>query len=237
MNHLTQEERFLHRMAERALKAIHVKATADEEFAVAAIKRLIGPCGAISFDQITKTKAIDKLLVESTLSVLSVTVDNFRQLINRPLGDETSAESKRQTLVDYLVSALRSRSSQADPSDSREFGLCVRKAMHLFVHFGYFIDSTANPALSVASREMFRSRITSCLNSLMSSHTSLINLPYDVIVMVHQKHKSDDSCRFVVNLDDTATETLHKAWKTLGRIVKKVNLLQSLRFPMHGWNL
>jgi DNA polymerase phi len=233
VNQLTEQERFLHRMAERALKAIQTKGTSDSDFAAAAIKGLIGPYGTINFDQITKTKTVEKLLVEAGQGDMSATTDYFRSLINESKGDEKAVALKRRKLADYLVSSLRSRSSQTNSSDVAGLAAAAKDILALFVHFGFFINATPRPPFSASSQEMFRSQLVSCLNNLMGTHSELVDLPYEVITIIHQEQESDQTSSLVIELDETASESLEGAWRTLRKITKKVNSVSAI-LPQHS---
>jgi DNA polymerase phi len=225
MNQLIQKERFLHRMAERTLKAIEVKAASEPSFAVAAVNGLIGPYGDINFDKLTKTRTIERLLAESNLEALDAITEIFLVLINDMVGDEKATASKRRMLADYLVSALRSRLSQAPTSDFEAFHEYAMKVFVLLGHFGFFIDPSLQPPFPPTTQEMFRSRFTSCLNGLTSSHPGFI---YDVIDMIHRRREGDSTYKFYIDLDQSSAEALDQAWKTLGKIIKKVHPLTFL---------
>jgi DNA polymerase phi len=62
INHISQEDRFLHRAAEKCLKSLLQAVEADANLVEIVIPRLISHSGVYNFDQVTKTKTVDKLL-------------------------------------------------------------------------------------------------------------------------------------------------------------------------------
>lgn len=62
INHISKEDRFLHRAAERCLKSLLQEVEANPELVETVVPRLISDYGVYNFDHVTKTKTLDKLL-------------------------------------------------------------------------------------------------------------------------------------------------------------------------------
>jgi DNA polymerase phi len=62
INHVSKEDRFLHRAAEKSLKTIQQIVEAKPDLASVIIKKLLTGSGVYNFDHVTKTKTIEKLL-------------------------------------------------------------------------------------------------------------------------------------------------------------------------------
>jgi DNA polymerase phi len=62
INHVSHEDRFLHRAADRCIKSILQAAEKDTNIITTILPRLISDNGVYNFDQVTKTKTVDKLL-------------------------------------------------------------------------------------------------------------------------------------------------------------------------------
>jgi DNA polymerase phi len=62
INHISREDRFLHRAANRCIKSLLQAAEKDPDTIATIVPRLISNNGVYNFDQVTKTKTIDKLL-------------------------------------------------------------------------------------------------------------------------------------------------------------------------------
>lgn len=79
INHVQEQDRFLHRAAEKSLKVmiqvVEIKPKLLETF----LPRLIGGNGNYNFDRITKTKTVDKLLTfvtaKTAASVIKILVE------------------------------------------------------------------------------------------------------------------------------------------------------------------
>lgn len=62
INHISHKDRFLHRVAERCIKSLLQEVEANPELVTTVLPRLISDNGVYNFDQVTKTKTVDKLL-------------------------------------------------------------------------------------------------------------------------------------------------------------------------------
>lgn len=62
INHASNEDRFLHRAAEKSLKIIQQTVEAHPYNAATIILGLVSGHGVYNFDQVTKTKTIEKIL-------------------------------------------------------------------------------------------------------------------------------------------------------------------------------
>ena len=83
-NQLAVEDRYLHRMAVKAAKAIPGRVSKEPGFAAVAIRGLIGTSGTLNFDQATKTKTVEKIVAEADHEALEEIVPFFEQLIRSP---------------------------------------------------------------------------------------------------------------------------------------------------------
>jgi DNA polymerase phi len=62
INHISKEDRFLHRAADKCLKSLLQSVEADPNLVETIVPRLVSGNGVYNFDQVTKTKTVDKLL-------------------------------------------------------------------------------------------------------------------------------------------------------------------------------
>ena len=62
INHISHEDRFLHRVADKCIKSLLQEVEANPEIVTTVLPRMISGNGVYNFDQITKTKTIDKLI-------------------------------------------------------------------------------------------------------------------------------------------------------------------------------
>ena len=237
INQLASPERYLHRAAERSVKAILTRARSNPNAKALFLRALLDPVnGDLNFDKTTKTKTVetltsivDDLAFEQVLGV-------YETLILRPgVEDEKTAASRRQTAADQLVSAVRS--VQLDPtqdfSAKSEYLPYISRILALFAKHAYFdVDNdpdnrgiSPTPKISPVSREMFRTRISSCLSSLVAkSNGQPSYFAYDLVCAIHRQEENADHLHTVLNADDNVCSVLEEAWQ----ILSKVHALDSL---------
>lgn len=229
-NQLAVEDRYLHRMAVKAAKSIQGRVAKDPEFAAASVIGLMGSAGSVNFDQATKTKTIEKIVVEANLEALNQIVPFLEKLIANPGTDDgKAAAASRQSLAGLLLSIVRSRASA---SASDEFAV-LEQILFAFVRFGYFMakdDAAVQPALTQQSQELFRNRISSCLNSLIANPKYATTLPYAVVRKIRDAAKSEEYGKFIINMDETLRDSVKTAFKSLKKLSGMVSILISASF-------
>lgn len=225
-NQLAVEDRYLHRMAVKAAKTIHARVSKDPEFAAASIKGLMGSAGSVNFDQATKTKTVEKIVVEANLDALKQIVPLFEKLITCPgTSDSKAAASSRQFLAGLLLSVVRSRASTNDEAQDGIYDV-LEHILFTFVRFAYFVEkdgenhgqAAAEPALTEQTQELFRSRINSCLNSLIANQKYATELPYAVVRKIRDAAKSQEYGKFIIAMDDTLQDSVKSAFKSLKKL-------------------
>lgn len=226
MNQLAVEDRYLHRMAVKASKSIQSRVTKEPEFAAASVTGLMGSAGSVAFDQVTKTKTVEKIVAEANMDALKQIVPLFEKLIARPgPTDSKAAATSRQSLAGLLMSIVRARASQ-DPSDEMESVL--ENILFIFVRFAYFMDksdSQAQPAVTEQTQELFRSRINSCLSSLIANQRYAATIPYAVIRKIRDAVKSEEFGKFIINMGDPVHDSVKSAFKSLKKLSSSVSSL------------
>ncbi len=237
MNQLASSERYLNRIAENATKAILKRVQIQPSTTVTIIKGLLqAPQGRVTFDQITKTKTVEKVLSKVNESHLERLLPVFHQLIMRPEAiDEKAAAASRQVLADHLLSVLRS--NQASATDNNPGTLhhspWLRSILAMFAEFAYFtveVDSRSEQRSSIpissASRDMFRSRITSCLTHLINKSADPSYFTYNLVRDIRLREKIDSHCRPLLNAEQNVEDSIRRAWKTLEKIQEKEKEVQ-----------
>ncbi|KAI9767468.1 MAG: DNA-directed DNA polymerase [Geoglossum simile] len=218
INQLSNSERFLHRAAQKSLRAIHSRVEADPEIAYHAITGLLSGNGTPNFDHITKTRTVEKILIQANNTALVRITQHYDNCIQHPSTDDLkAAESRRQLLADQLIAVLRNGKSRK--SDEWTMSL-----LSMFVRLGYFTTENAesgpSPPLSEASRNIFRTRLSSCLAHLISSkYQDDDSWPFRALNAIRgceQQHMTS-----VIELDDTIQVAKNSALKRLDRIHKK----------------
>ncbi|OJJ30408.1 hypothetical protein ASPWEDRAFT_177064 [Aspergillus wentii DTO 134E9] len=214
-NQLAVEDRYLHKMAVKAAKTIQTRVSKEPEFAAASVIGLMGSVGSVNFDQVTKTKTIEKIVVEANVDALKQIVPMFEKLIANPgASDPKGAASSRLFLAGLLLSIVRSRSSASNAEDGIE--AVLEHILLIFVRFAYFMDNGSD--VTQQTQELFRSRINSSLNSLIATQRYAATIPYTVVRKIRDAAKSEEYGRFIINMDDTLGESVKTAFKSLKKL-------------------
>ncbi|KAI6813447.1 hypothetical protein KC332_g15275 [Hortaea werneckii] len=165
-----------------------------------------------AFDQSTKSKTIESLLQHADVEALQRIVATVNNLVVHPKTESSDqVDSRRRVLADVLLTALR---SNREPSrllgQGQDLAAWARDVFHILTSFGYIAaEPLPSPPLSEASRSIFRSRLMSCLNSVMdqSPSTAVAASTY-VLNLLHDRRKEAHK-----KLSKQAAETLRAARK------------------------
>ncbi|KAM5355893.1 hypothetical protein ACJ41O_002539 [Fusarium nematophilum] len=114
MNQAAKEDRYLHRAATKALKAIESIASARPSTLPSILKSLLGKNGTYNFDQRTSTKTVDRILQ----NVTGETGEEVLRIIRKPIDALAQLETAEATTTlrvyaDYLSKVLN---ASATPS-------------------------------------------------------------------------------------------------------------------------
>ncbi|PWY78239.1 hypothetical protein BO70DRAFT_60221 [Aspergillus heteromorphus CBS 117.55] len=225
-NQLAVEDRYLNRMAVKAAKGIQTRVSKDPEFAAASVKGLMGSSGAVNFDQATKTKTVEKIVVEANLGALKQIVPLFESLIASPgTTDSKAAASSRQFLAGLFLAIVRSRASAGDEAEEGMQKI-LEKILFVFVRFAYFKDEGRDqsvvPALTEQTQELFRSRINSCINSLIAT-PKYAGVAYAVVRKIRDAAKSEEHGKFIINIEEGP---IHDSVKGAFKSLKKLSNME-----------
>lgn len=226
MNQLAVEDRYLHKMAVKATKSIQARVAKEPEFAAAAVNGLMGPAGSVNFDQVTKTKTVEKIVVEANADALKQIVPGLEKLIANPnTNDSKAAASSRQSLAGLLLAIVRAQASVQNADNTVE--AVLEQALFIFVRFAYFTGvedkaSAPRPSLTERTQELFRSRINSCLNSIIANQKYASSLPYAVIRKIRDAAKSEEYGTFVIKMDERIHDSVSRAFKSLKKLSSMV---------------
>lgn len=223
-NQLAVEDRYLHRMAVKASKAIQARVSKEPGFAAAAVRGLMGTSGTVNFDQATKTKTVEKIVADANRDALQEILPLFDQLMQRPgTSDEKTAASNRQFIAGLLLSIVRSKASSGNNEPEDDYQSILEQILSIFVRLAYFVPSgagpdTPEPALSTTTQELLRNRINSALNSLLASQKYAATIPYAVVKQIRDAAKSEEHGKFIINMDDKLQDSVKTAFKSLKKL-------------------
>lgn len=235
INQLASPNRYLHRIAEKSVKAIILKVELVPSLAVTALECLLSsPNGQANFDHATKTKTVEKLISSLDGKYVKDLVVAFRKMILRPgTQDPQVAAVIRQVLADQLVNMVRSRQFtegklSSDASEGIQLALSI---LADFTYFDYRLDKDEHsghelfddPPFSAASRRVFKSRILSCLTHLTSKSSNPAKFAYDVVAEIHTRESQEKFADSFLSKDETVGESVTKAWKVLEKIHHKTS--------------
>ncbi|KAM3514393.1 hypothetical protein MY11210_001947 [Beauveria gryllotalpidicola] len=166
MNQAAKEDRYLHRAAVKALKAIENTVAAHPKSLTTVLRNLLTGNGVYTFDQRTSSKTIDRLLQNSgtisekkVLEVLQLPIPSLAS------QEETQAKSTLRSYVEYLSKALNaSASTGSEKSNGKDsFGVYLQELSRLAYSQPEDIPAEL---LTEQIRELCRSRLESSLSKL-----------------------------------------------------------------------
>ncbi|KAJ6113902.1 hypothetical protein N7523_007219 [Penicillium sp. IBT 18751x] len=227
MNQLAVEDRYLHRMAVKASKAIPARVSREPSFAASAVRGLIQTSGTLNFDQATKTKTVEKIVSEANREALQEIVPMLEQFLSRPgTTDEKFASSNRNFVAHLLLSIVRSKATSGDKDSEEDCQSVLEQILSTFVRFAYFKGDGARelvpePAFTQATQELLRNRINSSLNSLLASQKYASTIPYAVVRQIRDGAKSGEYGKFIISIDDKLQASVKTAFKALKKLSSK----------------
>ncbi|KAM0343876.1 hypothetical protein ACHAPU_008145 [Fusarium lateritium] len=160
MNQAAKEDRYLHRAATKALKAIESTTSTHSSTLVPILKSLLGENGAYNFDQRTNTKTIDRILQ----NVSGETGEEAIEIVRRPLGtidqqETAQAISTLRVYIDYLSKTLNASASSASGNIQQNvFSAALQELSQLAYSQPKHIPADA---LTEGVRELCRTRLES----------------------------------------------------------------------------
>ncbi|RSL39825.1 hypothetical protein CEP53_013778 [Fusarium sp. AF-6] len=160
MNQAAKEDRYLHRAATKALRAIEAVNAAHPSTLIPLLESLLGQNGAYNFDQRTHSKTIDKILQ----NVTEETGLEALQIIKKPHDglakqEATEATSTLRISADYLSKVLTaSASSSSDEIQQGVFSAALQELSQLAYSKPKHIPEEV---LTEGIRELCRTRLES----------------------------------------------------------------------------
>lgn len=209
INHVQEKDRFLNRAADKSLKVLTHAVEENPEALVVVLQGLIDGNGAYSFDRVTKTKTIEKLLSmvddtngEAVLDVLTSPVMVI------PSSETNDAEKRRQMFGDYVLTAIR----HVDITEASQNSSWIKSAaLPQLASLAYSNNSEAKPPISEGTRTLIRNRLTSSFTHLLSNMDGY-HYPCDLVI----------SCTpDAVAMDGLITGAKDAAFSTLQKLMKK----------------
>ncbi|KAI1933711.1 DNA-directed DNA polymerase [Ophidiomyces ophidiicola] len=227
-NQLSVEDRYLHRVAQKAAKSIQTRGANDSEFTISALRGLMGPAGIINFDQVAKTKTIEKLISDAPFENISQVIIFLRDLIASPGSDDPkTVGSRRQQLATLLTLVVKSLVTKSDTSgrlDSsiKDVMLALARPAY-FVPLGEATTRSYDPAVSQSSQEFFKNKISSCLNMVIAGHKNASSIVYGVIQDIHKLDQNGECGKFVIEMGPDISDSIDAGFQILKKIHHKAS--------------
>lgn len=210
MNQAAKEDRYLHRAAVKALKAIENTVAAHPKSLTTVLRNLLTGNGVYTFDQRTSSKTIDRLLQNSA----TISEKKILEVLQLPISslasqEETQARSTLRSYVEYLAKVLNtSASTGSEKSSGKGFGLYLQELSRLAYSQPEDIPSEL---LTEQIRELCRSRLESSLSKL-TRHADDFSGLCDAIAAI------DPSS---VDMDDDIKTAVDDALKRMRSLLKR----------------
>jgi DNA polymerase phi len=160
MNQAAKQDRYLHRAATKALKAIEQAAAADRDLVPVIIQFLLGKQGAYNFDQRSNSKTVDKLLHLTRPEHAQDVIRNLRQLVLKSEGDGT--ENHLLVYADYLFRLATIVPTEADAKNASK-GSVGGSALQEFAKLAYPKSGETVPGLSEKTKPILRQKLNAAL--------------------------------------------------------------------------
>lgn len=160
MNQAAKQDRYLHRAATKALKAIEQAADADRDLVPVIIQFLLGKQGAYNFDQRSNSKTVDKLLHLTRPQHAQEVIKALRHLVLKSEGD--GAENHILVYADYLFRLASIVPTEADAKNAIN-GSVGGPALQDFARLAYPKAGETVPGLTEKTTPILRQKLTAAL--------------------------------------------------------------------------
>lgn len=234
INHRSNKQSNLHQSAKVPLDALVNRAKKDVTVISDSVTALLGINGAVNFDSLTKTKTIDSLISAADDTGLAALLSTVATQIYRPtVTEHIDAEGSRRAMSDICTNVARAIITQRSVSDvepNAEAALdnleCVS---NLLARTGYLETDpkAASPPISETTQELFRTRTTSCLGSMLKSRTPDIRNLLCRLGSTLWAQAEKGEAKLLIKPDAKVKTLLSAAAKNLSALEKKQGKKQS----------
>lgn len=160
MNQAAKQDRYLHRAATKALKAIEQAADTDRDLVPVIIQFVLGKQGAYNFDQRSNSKTVDKLLHLTRPQHAAEVIKTLRQLVLKSEGD--GAENHILVYADYLFRLASIVPTEADAKNASK-GSVGGPALQELARLAYPKAGETVSGLTEKTKPILRQKLTAAL--------------------------------------------------------------------------
>ncbi|KAL8999208.1 MAG: hypothetical protein Q9169_001873 [Polycauliona sp. 2 TL-2023] len=221
-NQLASEERYVHLAAQKTVKSIMKRAKSEPSVASMVLRGLLASTShyTSSFDHITRTKTVERLMALGDASSLRHLVPELRDRLVCPgVIEQKEASARRQVTIDQLTCLLKSRkNSTTQDSDSPDSVGLTHQVLEIMATYSYFSmekphanqDDCPVPPMSSRTQEFLKTRLTSCLSHILSSSSNPASFASQVVDVI-LCHEADKQMNSILELTGTFAETISHA--------------------------
>ena len=232
---LKKDDRYLHRSALKAVQALEARANQDVTAVPPIIRCLVlGSSEDGGFDEMTKTKTVQKILMAGDLAAYRALLPDIQQSIERTnLVNEKAAAIKRRKFADFL--ALICNQALAYEAGT---GMEVAKiALNHLITVTYSKRCSApnlgplEPLPGAESRAYTRTRIRMCLDQSFQSEKAKSKLLRHCIETINDLQKGSNEDDFIIDFDVKTLRIFNQAWTVLENL-QDVSTIISSKSPL-----
>ena len=220
VNHRSDSKRLLHDAAKAPLDKIKDRVRSEPEIGVSVIKAIITSSQTVNFDGMTKTKTLGDLMREMHTKFIPDVLELIDGLVVKPNSyhaEASDADAIRQGLADMLLGITRGRRLDLDDD-------WTTLILQMLLKYSYFDwKSGSHVKMSNKSRAAFRSRLTSCLNNMISSESNASSICFAVVSTLKNMLNDKDHTA-LLQADDGIQYSLDQAIDTVISMKHKVSL-------------
>ena len=207
VNQLASSERYLHRIAEKSIKLIIGRVELQPSAAKPVLQTLLAVPKAFgsSFDHLTKTKTLDRLVtLADDATLLEFVTDLSLEFVRPGIQDAKEASARRQAIADQLTFFVRSREATnvtGNLSES-EVLIMIGRVLDFFATIAYSFPQeygSLDPPLSQNSRDVLGARLSSCLTYIMGKTPDPVFLVYGLVRSIRRKEKEIPSGSILIS--------------------------------------
>lgn len=233
VNQLASKDRYLHLAAEKSIKSIVKRVEAEPSSAFAALNAFLATSmdGNLSFDQVTKTKTLERLIALADDKTACHLVYELCNKLRQPVDQtELNAAARSQAIADQLVSLLKSRqNSESSKEPSSDVKDLTTHLLDVFVVHSYFsMNSSVSeradilvPPILKKIQDMLRSRISACLSHIMSKFPNPAYYIYHVACQI-RANEADSALHSELDLAGPVGSSVSNAWMALEQVNRRL---------------
>ncbi|KAL8956896.1 MAG: hypothetical protein Q9193_005697 [Seirophora villosa] len=230
INQLASKDRYLHLAAERSIRSISDRVEVEPSSAFAALEGLscMSMGGSLSFDHLTKTKSLERMLsLADDDSLLNLGFELCNKLVRPDVQDDKAVTTRRKVIADELTMLLKSRpTGNTEVGSASTLRALVDRILEVLVICSYFSGDASStsrdlpdPPVSGKAQDMLRTRLLTCLSHIVSKFPDPGPYVHQTVGVIRLK---ESDSRFHSNLDPTGSigGTMNQAWNVLALVAE-----------------